>query len=107
MRGSLESPDVQMHHNAVKLRSLMPQANYLHHVGLMIADMEAAAKEGKNYVEFEDGTHGVDDMAGWVAGNQTSRASRIAKELARLDYDVRYKHIKPHTDPKLVMIVSW
>lgn len=96
-----------MHHTVAQLRAMMPQADYLHHLGLIMTDMEAAAKAGKSHLYIEDGTHGVDDMAAWRDDNTTCRAARIAHELTRLGYDVRYKLIQPRTTPVVVMMVEW
>jgi hypothetical protein len=96
-----------MHHTAIQLRQMMPQSDFRHALGLFFTDMEAAAKSGENSITFEDGAHGVSDMQRWVDGNDSGRAARICEELKRLGYDVRYKHVRPHTEPTLTMIVSW
>ena len=103
----MEDEDVQMHHTAISLRQMMPQADFRQALGLMMADMEAAAKDGKCSITFLDGDYGVDDMAGWIKGRETTRAARIAIELKRLGYSVNYHLNRPHTDPTLTMIVSW
>ena len=98
---------MQMHHTAVQLRNLMPQANYLTHLSQIMGDMEAAAKNGTNTHYVEDGTYGVDDMDAWRKGNKTCRTARIVTELERLGYSVSYREITPETGLVTVLVISW
>lgn len=100
---------MQMHHTAVQLRAMMPQADFRHALGLVMTDMEAAAKAGKSSVIVTNGDHGIDDMEQWVEPDrgENGRAARIAKELDRLGYSVRYRKVMPHTNLTYQMIVSW
>lgn len=101
---------MQMHHTAIELRQMMPQADFRTALGLMMTDMEALAKEGGRVIVFENGTHGVDDLREWsgVDSDTTTRAGRITKELVRLGYAVRYNYVRPDRGPVVhQMVVSW
>ncbi len=104
---------MQMHHTAIELRQIMPQSDFRHALGLMMADMEAAAKSGKGSINFPNGTHGVDDMTAWATtDDQTCRAGRIAAELKRLGYTISYgilhsAPIMPREDYTYQMVVKW
>lgn len=103
--------DVQMHHSVAQLRAMMPQASYLHNVGLIMTDMEAAAREGATRLAFKDGDYEVDDLQQWggVERDVTTRAGRVANELVRLGYTCRYSYTRPDGGGRATnwMTISW
>lgn len=84
--------DVQMHHTAIQLRQMMPQARFLDVVGRIMADMETAAKDGRrSLLVGQKNDYGLDDVRQWLGnGDSTTRVGRCIKEFERLGYSVHF-----------------
>lgn len=93
-----------MHHTAIQLRQMMPQARYLDVVGRIMTDMEAAAKDGqRSLTVHQKNDYGLDDVRDYLGPNDaTTRVGRCLKEFERLGYGVSFD-----TDGSVRFTIYW
>lgn len=95
---------MQMHHTAIDLRQMMPQARFLDVVGRIMADMEAAAKAGKRSLTvYQKNDYGLDDVREYLGPrDRTTRVGRCIGEFERLGYGVSFD-----TDGGVRLTIYW
>lgn len=95
---------MQMHHTAIQLRQMMPQARFLDVVGRIMADMEAAAKAGnRSLTVHQENDYGLNDVREYLGDRDTTtRVGRCIREFERLGYGVQFD-----TDGDVRFTIYW